>query len=515
MSEHAKVDPFAVEARGLVKRYPGVVALDRADLTLEGGSIHGLLGKNGAGKSTIIKVLAGVVSPDEGEVRIDGEKVSIPNSHAAAQLGFAFVHQELADVPNLSVAENVMLGLGYPKTAGFVRTRALRRRAAAALDRLEAGIDPAAPLARLSVAHRRLVMIARGIAAEARLFVLDEPTASLTETEIEHLHGVLRSLRDSGGGVLFVSHRLDEILSLTDTLTVMRDGAAVSEAKTADVDRHQVIEQITGNAVEVETRTPHFAPPEAETVLSVTGLTRPGAVEGVSFNVREGELLGLAGMVGSGRTELMRLVFGADRATAGEISVHGQKVKIRNPRDGLAAGIVLLPEDRKGQAAVLDFSVRKNITLSAMPKFRVLPGLPVPSQSRERRVSRELAKRLKIKISDIEQSARDLSGGNQQKMVLAKWLDSGADVFIFDEPTQGIDVEGKEEVYDLMSGLADRGKGVIFVSSEFPELIGNCGRILVMREGHLVAEMAGGDLTEEELVAACYGHDAKHGKEER
>jgi ABC-type sugar transport system ATPase subunit len=502
--------PLKVEAKGLVKHYPGVLALNGADLTIEGGSIHGLLGKNGAGKSTIIKVLAGVVSPDEGEIRVNGEETTISNPHAAGELGFAFAHQELTDVPNLTVAENVMLGLGYPTLpGGLVRTRELRKRAAAVLDRLEAGIDPAAPLASLSVAHRRLVVIARGLAADARLFVLDEPTASLTDSEIEHLDKVLNSLRKDGVAIVYVSHRLDEIFSLTDKVTVMLDGAAVFHGETAEINKAQLIEHITGSVIAVEKRTPHTTPEGAKPLLEVSGMTVPGIVENAGFTLHEGEMLGLAGLVGAGRTELMRLIFGADRAAAGEIKMHGKAVRIHSPRDGLRAGIVLLPEDRKGQGGVLDFSVRKNITLPSLPKFRLAGPAPFPSERRERASTRELVERLSIKVADVEHPARYLSGGNQQKMVLAKWLDTGADVFIFDEPTQGIDVEGKEEVYELMSGLADRGKGVIFVSSEFTELIGTCRRILVMREGRLVSEFEGGEITEEELVSACYSHDTQ------
>jgi ABC-type sugar transport system ATPase subunit len=498
-----------IEARGLVKRYPGVLALNNADLTVEAGSIHGLLGKNGAGKSTIIKVLAGVIQPDEGEIKVDGEVTQIHSPHAAGVLGFAFAHQELTDVPNLTVAENVLLGLGYPTAGGaFVRNREMRRRAAVALDRLEAGIDPGAPLTSLSIAERRLVVIARGLAADARFFVLDEPTASLTDSEIEHLDRVLKTLRDEGVAILYVSHRLDEIFAMTDTVTVMLDGAEVHHGKTADIDKAKLIELITGSVIAVEKRIPHQTPPAAPTLLEARGVTVPGTVENVSFELKEGEMLGIAGLVGAGRTELMRALFGADRAASGEILMKGKAVRIKSPRDGLKAGIVLLPEDRKNEGGILDFSVRKNMTLPSLSKFR-RGGAPVPSQGRERKAARDLVERLRIKVSDVEYPTRFLSGGNQQKVVLAKWLDSGADVFIFDEPTQGIDVEGKEEVYQLMTALADEGKGVIFVSSEFNELIGTCSRILVMREGELVGQFDGVDISEEELVGACYSHEAE------
>ena len=494
-----------VEIRGLVKTYPGVVALDGADVTIPGGSILGLLGKNGAGKSTLIRCLAGVVQPDAGEVLVDGEPISIASPHDATALGFAFVHQELADVPNLSVAENVLLGLGYEKRIGLVRRGATRARAREVLDRLEAPISPSAPLSSLSVAERRLVMIARGLAANARMFLLDEPTASLTEDEIDHLHKVLASLRKEGVAIVYVSHRLEEIFAITDRVTVMRDGQTVLAADTASVDRARLIAEITGNARPVEARPRYVAPPDTDELLRVEGLTAPGVVEDASLTLRSGELLGIAGLVGAGRTELVRLIFGADRAHSGRVLVKGEPVGIRSPRDAMKTGMALLPEDRKHQGAVMTFSVRKNITLPELGRFR--SGLlPMPRQRRERAVARDLIGRLKIKVPNEEHPTKFLSGGNQQKVMLAKWLDSGADVFIFDEPTHGIDVEGKEEVYDLMTELARRGKGVIFISSEFTELVGACNRVLVMRESRLVGEFEGDQITDAALVESCYSH---------
>lgn len=503
MTDHTIENRVAIEARGLVKDYPGVRALDGADLSVAGGSIMGLLGKNGAGKSTLIKVLAGVVQPDAGAILVDGEVTAIHTPQVADSLGFAFVHQELSDFPNLSVAENVMLGRGFPKRAGLVNRVALRRRAREVLDRLEADINPAAPLISLSVAERRLVMIGHGLAADARLFVLDEPTASLTESEIEHLHRVLVSLRENGVAIVYVSHRLDEIREITDRVEVMRDGQAVFSGITAELSKDEMIAQITGHSA-VEVRTPHRAPAESEEILRVRDITEPGVVEKASFELRKGELLGVAGLVGAGRTELMRLVFGADRASSGQIFVHGKEVRIRSPRDARSAGIVLLPEDRKGQGAVFTFSVRKNITLPALKRYRASAGLPFPSRRRERDGAQELVARLQIKVADLESPARYLSGGNQQKMVLAKWLESGADVFIFDEPTHGIDVEGKEEVYEVMTNLARAGKGVIFISSEFTELVGTCSRVLVMREGRLIRQFEGAEITDAALVGSCY-----------
>jgi ABC-type sugar transport system ATPase subunit len=497
-----------VEVRGLRKVYPGVVALDGADVTIPGGEILGLLGKNGAGKSTMIKVLAGVVAPDAGEILVDGAPITLHSPHDAATQGFAFVHQELADVPNLTVAENVGLGLGYPKHPGglLVKRRALRRWAATVLDRLEADIDPGAPLTALSVAQRRLVTIARGLAADARMFILDEPTASLTDDEIAHLHKVLRSLRADGVAIVYVSHRLDEVFAVTDRVTVMRDGNTVFSAQTKDIDKAELIEKITGSAIAPESRTRHVLPEGAKELLRVAGMTAPGVVEDASFTLREGELLGIAGLVGAGRTELMRLIFGADAAASGTVSLRGEELSIRSPRDAMAAGLALLPEDRKEQGAVLDFSVRKNVTLTTMPRFRVARGVPMPSERRERATTRDYVQRLKIKVANPEHPMRFLSGGNQQKALLAKWLGSEADVFIFDEPTHGIDVEGKEEIYDLMTELAARGKGVIFISSEFTELVGACNRVLVMRDGRVVSQLEGSAITDAALVGLCYAH---------
>jgi ABC-type sugar transport system ATPase subunit len=494
-----------VEVRGLRKEYPGVVALDGADVTIPGGSILGLLGKNGAGKSTLIKVLAGVIAPDAGEILVDGAPVVLHSPHDAAALGFAFVHQELADVPNLTVAENVGLGLGYPKyPGGLVKRRELRRWAQSVLDRLEADIDPRASLASLSVAQRRLVTIARGLAADARLFILDEPTASLTDDEIAHLHKVLGTLRADGVAIVYVSHRLDEIFSVTDRVTVMRDGNTVYSAETASIDKPKLIHEITGAAIAPESRKRHVLPSGAKELLKVEGMSAPGTVDDASFTLHEGELLGVAGLVGAGRTELMRLVFGADTPTAGRVSLRGEELQIRSPRDAMAAGMALLPEDRKEQGAVLDFSVRKNITLTTMPSFRMARGVPIPNERRERATTRDLVQRLKIKVANPEHPTRFLSGGNQQKVVLAKWLGSNAEVFIFDEPTHGIDVEGKEEIYDLMTELAASGKGVIFISSEFTELVGACNRVLVMRDGRVVSQLEGSAITDAALVGLCY-----------
>jgi ABC-type sugar transport system ATPase subunit len=497
--------PF-LQASGLVKRYPGVVALDGVDGELRSGQILGLVGKNGAGKSTLIKVLAGAVTPDEGEISIDGKPVQIASPKRAQELGLAAVHQELASVPNLSVGENVELGLGYPRRLGvFVDRRRLKHSTRSLLDRLGAAIDPASPMASLSVADQRLVLIARGLAAQARLLVLDEPSAALTSEEIAHLHEVARGLRADGVSVVYVTHRLDEVFALTDRTAVMRDGRVVDARPTARYDHAELVAQITGGDRPAEERRRSAAlGPCGEELLRVEGVSLPGAVEDASFVLRAGEILGVAGLIGAGRTELARLVFGADRRGAGTVALRGRELRLRSPRDAMRAGIVLLPEDRRSQGNVLDFSIRKNVTLATLARHRVAPPLPVPATRGERDSARRQMERLGIAAPGTEAQVRYLSGGNQQKVVLAKWLESGADVLIFDEPTFGIDVEAKEEVYKLMEELAAAGKGVIFISSEFSELVGVCSRVLVMREGRLVADLEGAAISEKAILEHCY-----------
>jgi ABC-type sugar transport system ATPase subunit len=349
-------------------------------------------------------------------------------------------------------------------------------------------------------------VIARGLASNARLLVLDEPTASLSEGEIDHLHDVVRLLRDRGVAVIYVTHRLQEVFGVTDEVVVMRDGRMVFGSRTSEVEQSELIEHITGQPAAATTN--RWRPPSTgaarEELLRVEELTLPGVVESASFSLQAGDLLGIAGLVGAGRTELVRLIFGADRAASGRVLVRGRPIRLRGPRDAMNAGIVLLPEDRRSQGTVLTFSVRKNITLATMSRFRLTAPLPLPRVASERAAARSLIERLDIKVGHAEHPIRYLSGGNQQKVVLAKWLESGADVFIFDEPTHGIDVGAKQEVYRLMKQLAAAGRGVIFISSEFPEIVGVCNRAIVMREGRLVDELEGDSITETAVIERCY-----------
>ncbi|MEV4418703.1 sugar ABC transporter ATP-binding protein [Patulibacter sp. NPDC049589] len=506
-----------VEARGLSKAYPGVQAAQGVDFAVSRGEIVGLVGPNGAGKSTLIKMLAGAVIPDEGTISVSGAPVVIDRPSIATGLGLAFVHQERSDVPNLSVAENVQLGLGFPKRQGRIDRGALKRNAVAVLDRLGARMDPEALASSLSVVDQRLLTIARGIAADAQMIVLDEPSASLTADEIEMLHDVLRRLAAQGTAVVYVSHRLDEITALTDRVVVMRGGRVTGAFPTAGASTTKLIEHITGvpeaarvgvTRASLETQRQAMASADSTKLLDVRGLSRAGIVEDASFSLAAGEVLGLAGMVGAGRSELMRLIYGADRATGGEILVDGEAVTIKSPRDALRAGIVLLPEDRRRHGLILEQSIRQNMTLPAIRRFRRVPGLPVPSLARERRAAVEQMSDLAVRAPSPETVVGTLSGGNQQKVVLAKWLIHGARVFIFDEPTLGVDVSGKRELYARMEKLAAQGHGVIFVSSEFEELVETCSRVLVMREGRLTGEVLAPDISVAGLVSRCYADRA-------
>ena len=498
-----------IEVRGLRRTYPGVVAVDDASFSVAPGEILGLVGKNGAGKSTVIKMLAGLIAPDEGEILVDGEPTTFASSHAASVLGISVVHQELALVPRGSVAENVFLGLPHPRRAGlFIDWPELHRRTREVLARLGLEVDPRTVVQELSVAQQRMVMIARCLAWDARVVVLDEPTAALTDAEISHLLEVLRQLADADVAIVYVSHRLEEVLDATDRVVVMRDGSVVADLLTATLTKQTLVAGITGEARSTESQTVHVErvgrPPGAE-LLRVAGLTRAPLLQEIDLVLREGEVLGLAGLVGAGRTELARVLFGVDAPDSGTITVRGEDVVLRSPRAAMRQRIVLLPEDRRHQGNDTAQSIGANITLPTLRRHRGTSWLPRPSPARQRVVSEEVAGRLGVKARDTEVAVGTLSGGNQQKVVLAKWLVHGADVFVFDEPTAGIDVEGKADVYGIVGELADQGKAVLFISSDLPELAAVSDRVVVLREGRVVAELTGSQVTESEILHHCYG----------
>jgi len=500
--EHVRL----VEVRGASKRYAGVEALRDVDFHLAPAEIVGLVGKNGAGKSSLIKVIAGVETLDEGELLVGGAPVPGGYSpHAAHRLGLAFVHQELGNFPLLTVAENVAIGTPFPRRLGtFVNDRELRRRVRLVLDELESTIDPRAHLAELTAVEQRLVMIARALYHDARVLVLDEPSVSLTIDEIAHLHAIVRRFKERGRTVLYVSHRLHEVVALTDRVVVMQGGEVILEQATSAVDERRLVTAIAG-----ETPVPEAAPRAAAAragtpVLRAVGLRRPPAVEDVSFELHAGEILGLAGLVGSGRTEVVRLLFGADQPAGGTIELDGGPVRFRSPVDAIGRGIALLPEDRRYEGLVLNFTTRENITLASLERLRRHRLLPVPSRRKERDAAAAMIARLSIATSGPEQEVRRLSGGNQQKVVLAKWLQRSDRVLIFDEPSQGVDVGAKAEIYGLIERLAAEGRSVIVISSDFAELAAVCTRVIGIREGRVSGVVEAPGITEADLVRLAY-----------
>jgi len=473
-----------LEMQGIEKSFPGVRAITRGEFNLRGGEVHALLGENGAGKSTFIKVLAGAHRADAGRIRVNGAELRVTTPHDSARAGIAVIYQEFNLVPSLSARENIFLGRESTR-ASFIARRDEHNAARALFRRLDSDIDPEAPCRSLSVAQQQLVEIAKALAQNARILVMDEPTAALSGREVEKLLAIVRDLRGQGLGIIYVSHRLDEVFAVCDRATVMRDGEHIATEAVTTLTRERLIELMVGRKLEAEFphRTPNIGPER----LAVRGLRRGKAVQDVSFTLRRGEVLGLTGLVGAGRTEVARLVFGADRADAGQITLDGRELRIRSPSDAINAGICLLTEDRKQHGLVLGLPARENFSLPSLPGFSRAGFV---REGNERRAFAGFVDTLRIKIPHQEQLARNLSGGNQQKVVLAKWLQTNSEIVLIDEPTRGIDVGAKFEIYQLINDLVANGKSVLMISSELPEALGMSDRILVMREGRIAGEIS-------------------------
>jgi ribose transport system ATP-binding protein len=480
---------------GIDKSFPGVRALHQVDLELHAGEVLALLGENGAGKSTLIKMLGGAHAPDAGEVLIEGEPVHLISPAIAQQSGIGVIYQEFNLVPALTARENIFLGQERTR-AGFVNRLEERRQAKELFSRMSVVIDPDAPCRELSVAQQQVVEIAKALSLDARIIVMDEPSATLTLQEVDRLFAIVKELKAQGIGVIYISHRLDEIFEIADRVMILRDGEHVATRPIEEVNRDELIELMVGRKLENEFPARDTRPGDVR--LDVSGLSRAGAVDDVSFKVNRGEILALTGLVGAGRTETARLIFGADRKDAGSVQLDGQELQINNPRDAIRAGICLLTEDRKSQGLVLGHTVRDNFGL---PNLSWLSRTGFVDQRKERTEFSHYVDSLSIKIPHQEQTARNLSGGNQQKVVLAKWLARQCDVVIFDEPTRGIDVGSKYEIYVLMNELVAQGKSVIMISSELPEVLGMADRILVMHEGRMAGEIEDvAHTTQEEIM---------------
>ena len=493
-------DDVVMRMEGIRKAFPGVVALAGVDLALRRGEVHVLLGENGAGKSTLMRIVSGALGKDAGRILVDGRPVEIAGPRHARELGIAIIHQELRLVPALSAAENIFLGREPRLLPGVVDRRTMLVRARALLDRLGASFDPARPVAALRVAERQLVEIARALSLDARILVMDEPTSALTERETRTLFEVVRSLTARGVGVVYISHRLDEIFAIGDRVTVLRDGRPVATLPVRGADRRALVRRMAGR--EGEERRPKAAVAPGEELLRVEGLTRRGILDGVGFTVRAGEVLGVAGLLGSGRTEVVRALFGLDRADEGRVWVRGRPRRLRTPRQAIRAGLGFVSEDRKGDGLVLGLTVRDNI---ALPVLRALSRLGVVRPAAERALAARFIRDLRIRATSAEQRVLHLSGGNQQKVVLAKWLAARVDVLFLDEPTRGIDVGAKQDIYALVDRLAAEGVGIVLISSELPELVGLADRVLVMRDGRVAGEFPRAEATQERLLACAVG----------
>jgi len=486
-----------LDLEGVSKGFPGVLALDDVRLDLRHGEVLALVGENGAGKSTLMKLLAGIYTPDSGSFRLNGQELTIEGPRHAQELGISIIHQEFNLMPDLTVAQNIFIGREQRSAGVFLDDRALNRRARALFDRLGLALDPAERVEHLTVARQQMVEIAKALSFDAKVLIMDEPTAALNDAEVDVLFDLIQRFRGPETGVIYISHRMEELARISDRVTVLRDGRYIDTKVTAQTDPKEIIALMVGRQLAGEQR-PAPLNAAGEPVLAVRGLSTKRLLRDVSFEVHAGEILGFAGLMGAGRTEVARAIVGADRMDAGEVRVHGTAVSIANPAEAARQGIGYLSEDRKQLGVLLERSVRENVVLSSLRDY--VSGLGFVDDARIEATGREYVAKLRIKTPSTAQLVKNLSGGNQQKVVIAKWLAKDCDVLIFDEPTRGIDVGAKEEIYVLLRQLADQGKAIIMISSELPEVLRLSNRIAVMAEGRLTAVLDNADATQENLM---------------
>lgn len=486
--------------RGVTKTFPGVTALSDVSLELFAGKVTALVGENGAGKSTLVKILTGIYQPDRGTIEVDGAPIRFATARAAGDAGVTAIHQETVLFDELSVAENVFLGHAPRGRFGLIDTGAMVDKARRILDGIGARIDPRTRLRDLGIANRHLVAIARALSIASRVVIMDEPTAALSQKEIEELYALVGDLKAQGKAILFISHKFDEIFRIADTYTVFRDGALVGSGAIGDVTQNDLVKMMVGR--DVSQIFPERAHNIGKDILVVQGYAHTTEFADIGFSLRRGEILGFYGLVGAGRSELMQALFGITRPSAGELTIDGERVVIRSPADAVAKGIVYVPEDRGKQGAIAALPIFQNVTLPSLARTSRNGFLRL---AEEFRLARDYTRRLDLRAASLDTELGNLSGGNQQKVVIAKWLATRPKVIILDEPTKGIDIGSKAAVHDFMAELAAQGLAVIMVSSEIPEVLGMSDRVMVMREGRIAAEVSGADLTPETLLRHAAG----------
>lgn len=490
-----------LEMKGICKSFPGVKVLDQVELIVRPGELVALMGENGAGKSTLMKILGGIYTKDSGSITVKGQPVPEMTTKLAAELGIGIIHQELNLISHLSVAENIFLGreFTYGKTK-LVNWKKLRQEAKVYLDKLGIQVDPDTRVGDLSVGQQQMIEIAKALSLQADILVLDEPTAALTNREIDALFEVIFSLKNKGVGMIYISHRMEEIFQVSDRITVLRDGQYVGTKVTAETNMDELVKMMVGR--EITDRFPKVKVSLGEEKLRVDHLSVKGKLTDISFAVKAGEILGFAGLMGAGRSEVAKAIFGLERLEAGSIKVEGRSVAINKPKDAIAAGIAFVTEDRKEEGLVLSLSVRENI---ALPNLSSLSSFGVLHKQKEVQLARETIDKLVVKTHSSEQRVGSLSGGNQQKVVIGKWLATAPKILILDEPTRGVDIGAKKEIYDLMNRLAQEGVAIIMISSELPEVLGMSDRIIVMHEGKITGEFSREEATQESIMHAATG----------
>jgi ribose transport system ATP-binding protein len=491
-----------LRVKDVTKRFPGVTALNKVSFDLVRGEVHALVGENGAGKSTLIKILAGLYPPDEGEMWLSGKRFAPQSPKDSQQMGISVIHQELHLVPGLDAVENIFMGRQPLRNRlGFVNWKEMRKNAETLVHQLGIDLRLDVPVGRLSVAHQQMVEIAKALSYESQIIIMDEPTSTLTNEEIEGLFSIISTLKDKGVSIIYISHRLNEIKEITDRVTVLRDGQYIGTKMVVDTTIDEVIHMMVGR--NIREKFPRVRGKRGREKLRVESLSRGGYLQDINFSVYEGEVLGIAGLVGAGRTETARAIVGADAKDQGNIYLDGEKAQINSPVDAVGYGIGLIPEDRKSHGLILDMTVKGNITLSILSSFCHKFGFVNASRESEKVAS--LVDTLDIRTPSIERPVKNLSGGNQQKVVLAKWFAKQCDVLIFDEPTRGIDVGAKIEIYNLINELTDQGKAIIMVSSEMPEILGMSDRIIVMHDGRIIGELNTEQASQEKIMSLIVG----------